>query len=404
LTNSATIRPAIGQIIKQTKTVCVGYTATESLGTVFEMFRQMCNDAIEIAIREKPKNRFRLIERAYPCLKEYGLHTHYILYKNKRRKSTPFVKKAFLKLDNQSYQLNHMMLRIPTTPRQFIFLTLRASDYHLSFIDNQSLKRGSITVTDHSVSVAFSREVESSEPLGYIGLDVNERNVTISATDGVARRFDELGEVVEIKERYKEIRAKISKRIRGDNRISRSLLSKYGKRERNRTTQRINRVTRQIVDYARERRLGIKMENLTHITRLFRKGNGLGTLLRGRMNNWVFGETQRQVEFKAKWDGIPVHFVNPKGTSSHCLCGSCVVRLADRKLFCQKCGITWDRDDLASKNIMACVVPQARPSKGSGEGERDGEGSTPLSGWREVGLGGDKPKSQQNQTKRSRMP
>jgi len=39
----------------------------------------MCNDAIRIALEEKPKNRFRLIELAYPRLKEYGLHTHYIL-------------------------------------------------------------------------------------------------------------------------------------------------------------------------------------------------------------------------------------------------------------------------------------------------------------------------------------
>jgi hypothetical protein len=58
----------------------------------------MCNDAIRIAIDEKPKSRFALIKKAYPRLKEYGLHTHYILsarevafaaYRNKERRSDP---------------------------------------------------------------------------------------------------------------------------------------------------------------------------------------------------------------------------------------------------------------------------------------------------------------------------
>ncbi len=86
------------------------------------------------------------------------------------------------------------------------------------------------------------------------------------------------------------------------------------------------------------------------------------------MNSWVFGETQRQIDYKARWVGIPDWYVNPRGSSSHCLCGSRVVPLGDRKLYCPVCDKTWDRDDLASKNIMACAVPQVRPLKGSDEG------------------------------------
>jgi hypothetical protein len=164
----------------------------------------MCNDAIRVAINQRPRNRFNLIKAAYPRLKEYGLHTHYILsacevaysvYRNKDRKKIPYVRKAFLKLDNQSYLLRHLLLRIPTTPRRFVFLTLNGSDYHTSFIDDPRLKRGSITVTEHTVSIAFSREVRQIEHPGYIGMDVNERNVTVSATNGYERLFTELGEV-----------------------------------------------------------------------------------------------------------------------------------------------------------------------------------------------------------------
>ena len=128
---------------------------------------------------------------------------------------------------------------------------------------------------------------------------------------------------------------------------------------------------------------GIKMEKLTGIRKLYKKGNGQGKSFRGRMNSWVFGETRRQVEYKSNWDGVPHSYINPKGTSSYCLCGSCVVPLADRKLYCPTCDKTWDRDDLASRNVMACVVPQDRPSKGSREGERGDDGSNPQSRWKE---------------------
>ena len=110
----------------------------------------MCNDAIRIAIKEKPKSRFRLIKQAYQRLKEYGLHTHYILsacevafttYSNKDRKANPYVKRAFLKITSQSYRLDHLILRIPTKrPRDYIYLTLQASDYHLSLIDDPTLR------------------------------------------------------------------------------------------------------------------------------------------------------------------------------------------------------------------------------------------------------------------------
>ncbi len=155
------------QDVQSVKAICLGYDASEELLSLFEEFRLMRNDAIRIALKEKPRSRFRLIELAYPRLKEYGLHTHYILsacevaysmFKNAKRRSDAYVRKRFIKLDSQTYALNHLVLRIPTRPRHFIYITLRASDYHLSFVDDPGLKRGSITLTDSLLAVAFSRK------------------------------------------------------------------------------------------------------------------------------------------------------------------------------------------------------------------------------------------------------
>jgi putative transposase len=155
------------------------------------------------------------------------------------------------------------------------------------------------------------------------------------------------------------------------------------RRQKNRTSQRFHKISKQIVRHAKESNLGIVMEDLKGIRKLYRKGNGQGRLFRGRMNSWSFYELQRQIEYKALWEGIPVTYVNPRGTSRNCPdCGSRVVPLQGRALFCTACDKTWDRDVLASLNIMAAsLVRAARPPTCSDEGEpqRQETVSNPLS-------------------------
>jgi len=356
--------------VRHVKAICFQYEASEELSLLFEVFRLMCNDAISIALKESPRSRFRLIELAYPRLKEYGLHTHYILsacevafsaYKDKKRRSRPYIRRPFIKLDNQTYTLNHLVVRIPTRPRRFIYLTLHASNYHISFASDPGLKRGSITLNDSMVAIAFSKETAEVETGGRIGIDVNEKNVTWADSSGVARKED-MSDVAELKERYRALRAKIAQRTSKDRRIRRGLLSKYGRREKHRTVQAIHRVSRRIVERAKANGQAIFMERLKGIRRLYRKGNGQGASFRGRMNSWTFREVQRQIEYKARWEGIPVRYVNPRGTSRKCpKCGSSLIELEGRRLMCPSCNQIEDRDVIGAENIMACAVPQARP-------------------------------------------
>jgi len=364
--------------MKTVKVLKFRYKASSELVLLFEDFRLMVNDAIRIALRyeeragERVRSRFALISLAYPRLKEYGLHTKYILsacevaysaYKNRNRKTGPYARRAFLKLDNQAYRLDYLLLRIPTAALTFIHLTLSGSNYHLSFLADENLKRCSVTITPSHVVIAFSREVEAVERVGNVGVDVNERNVTWSDSAGRTRKED-TSEVAEIKARYREARAKIAKRTQNDRRTQRTLLAKYGRRERDRTVQVLHRASKRLVEHAASNRFGIVMERLRGIRKLYRKGNGQGRNYRGRMNSWMFCEFQKQVEYKAAWLGVPVIYVNPSGTSRRCPeCGSRLVGVEGRLLRCPWCNKTGDRDVIASKNIMmACVVPQVRPS------------------------------------------
>ena len=72
------------------------------------------------------------------------------------------------------------------------------------------------------------------------------------------------------------------------------------------------------------------------------------------MNAWSFTELHRQIEYKARWESIPVIYVNPSGTSVKCsICGSRMKPDENRTLKCRSCGFTVDRDVNAARNILA---------------------------------------------------
>ena len=98
------------------------------------------------------------------------------------------------------------------------------------------------------------------------------------------------------------------------------------------------------------------MENIKGIRKLYRKGNGQGNDYRAKLNSWSFYELQRQIEYKARWEGIPVAYVAARGTSVNCsICGSRTIAYPNgrRTLFCPKCDVSVDRDVNAARNILA---------------------------------------------------
>src|SRR5438876_8368001 len=106
-----------------------------------------------------------------------------------------------------------------------------------------------------------------------------------------------------------------------------------------------------------QRRTAIVLENIEGIRSLYRKGNGQGRKYRGRMNGWSFGEAQRQIEFKARWAGLPVVCLSRRETRGSSLaCPRCGERLQSdktlkRKLWCGNCRNVMDRDMVAAINL-----------------------------------------------------
>ncbi len=210
----------------------------------------------------------------------------------------------------------------------------------------------SFTLTSSTVSLCIAREVPEKTCDGMVGIDRNLRNLTIGDEETVVH-YD-MSRTVMIAETTRRVLASFK---RNDARVRRQIGSKYGGRRRNRTLQIVHRTTKRLVTDAFQNRKALALEDIRGIRHLYRKGNWHGRSFRGMMNGWSFGEAQRQVEYKARWIGLPVVRLSRRETmGSSVTCPRCGERLQSdkhhaRELWCQECGVWMDRDVVAVVNL-----------------------------------------------------
>jgi IS605 OrfB family transposase len=138
---------------------------------------------------------------------------------------------------------------------------------------------------------------------------------------------------------------------RKDHRILREISEKYGKLQADKAQSKFHKITALIAKHARKQNAGIALEDIKGIRKLYRKENGQGTNYRSRPNSWTFGEFQRQIEYKAKSEGLRVNFVDARNASAKCsTCGNKLIPEESRMLQ-YRCGLFIDRDENATKNI-----------------------------------------------------
>jgi len=367
------------------KAVRQKYHASAELLALLEEFRRMVNVCIAVGIEQNVSSLKTLSSRAYSRLSR-DIPSDYRLgaisaatgilrnYRKatKRNPGTrvPYARKLML-TTWYGFKIQDNLLRLPVRPRQYIYLKL---DSHTLQVLS-ALKARSITLTPKSLSITYSKEIFEIKPDGYVGVDCNLDNVTTASTDNTIQTFD-MSKVTEIKSRYRYVKSRFQ---RNDTRIGTQVFSKYGEKQRNRVQPLFHNVSKRIVDDAKTRRCGIVMERLTGIRRLYRRGNFQSRNYRARMNSWSFGLLQRQIEYKARWEGVKVIYVPARNTSKRCsICGYKTLESTHRKLWCPRCGTILDRDENAARNLAAGGLrfsPNGPPGEAMVE-ERDPENTT----------------------------
>ncbi len=350
----------------------------------------MVNHAIKICLDEGIRGRLRLRNRIYKEFQQrYAVVSCYpycvaevawsIAKKHKRWHRRPFASRLMMKIDAANYSLNYSIISLPFRKGQRILIPLEYGDWQRSFLMDTTLKRGSVTITDSAIVVAYSKQTSLVEPLRKVGIDINEKSTVLS--DGT--KYD-LSEVARLHTEY-GVRRRDSYASHPQDR---KLKQKFAgsQRERERANQFLHRISKQVVEGAKGDRQAIVLERLRGIRYAHQRGNGEGKARRGRISLWPFRQLQGYIEYKAKWEGVQVEYVSPSRTSQTCQeCGfvNRKLKLTDRSWRCPQCGCQLDRDLNAAINIerrgkipcLGVVRPEAR---GMNEAVKGNGTTTPI--------------------------
>ncbi|NJE61230.1 RNA-guided endonuclease TnpB family protein [Thermococcus sp. 21S7] len=359
----------------------------EGLDELFETYREIVNFLITYAFENNITSFYRLkketyksLRRGYPELPSHYLYTGcqmataiFKSFRKRRKKGKakgkPVFKKEVIMLDDHLFKpdLEKGTVKL-STPNGRIQLEFYPAKYHEKFRDWKVGQAWLVrTPKGTFLNIVFSKEVEVKEPKAFVGVDLNENNVTLSLPNGEFLQI--ITHEREIRTSYFVKRRKIQRKIRTGKK-RKELLEKYGQRERNRLNDLYHKLANKIVELA-EKYGGIALEDLTKIRDSIR----YSAEMNGRLHRWSFRKLQSIIEYKAKLKGVRVVFVNPAHTSSLCpVCGGKLSPNGGRVLKCSNCGFEADRDVVGSWNVRlkalkmwgVSVSPESPPMKMGG--------------------------------------
>ena len=333
---------------------------------MFNLYKQLVNGLLNYAFLRNITSFKRLkAEKYFEMRGKYpNLPSHYVytacqmtcsIYKSfrklkrkgKAKGDKPVFRKDVIMLDDILFtlKLDDWVVSI-ATPNGRVKLKLLHGKYHEKF---KYWKIGQAWLikrnNDLFLNVVFSKEVEVEKPINVIGVDVNENNVTIAKPNDFERRVT--GEK-NIRIAYFLKRRRIQSKIKGGE-IRRKLLAKYGEREKNRVLDVYHVVANWVVKEALKSNSAIALEDIKNI----RKRIKFSREMNGRLHRWSFRKLQKIIEYKAKLNGIPVVYIDAKGTSTYCpICGAKLSPNGQyRTMKCKRCGLKADRDIIGAWNI-----------------------------------------------------
>src|SRR5712692_4860701 len=337
-------------------------------------FRLLVNESIRTALRDDIRSRARLarfayqdLSRAHKVHKQYipsafdvalaALKSHRRRLKKGKRSSVPYMRRLMLKAENQSYWLDRETgrLRIPIRGTEGVQFHLPLSAWHRSLLSDSSWTLGSLTVVPGKIILVVRREAQKAyEPKGAIALDTNEDSLdgVVASDEGMVPTRLPLGGVRRIQQTHFRRRRRLAAKKAHDRRVMRRLLNREGRRERNRVRQRLHFVSKRLVQFAKNGKAAIVLEDLT-----LHGAGGRSRRMNRRLSSWPRGEVHRQIEYKAALIGVPVIKVNPQWTSK--TCPACGARRRDRvgkDFVCLMCDWEMDRQINAGLNILKTAL------------------------------------------------
>jgi putative transposase len=283
----------------------------------------------EYAIRTK--------SRSSADVKHIGLKSviaNQILKKYSTNKRAKKVRHVLLTIPNQAIKVNK--------ENKTINISCLKLELNYQFKDNfEKINQIELDREYAFVSVTIP-EQELVKVTGYLGVDLNTTGHNVVVGDPVTGKVLRMGKSCEhVHTKYKNMRKDLQKKGKFGR------LKKIKGRESRIIRDKNHKMSRKIVDMAKELNRGIKLEALDGIRQTAKSSR----YSRYGLNSWSFYQLQQMIEYKAKLLGIPVERIDPQYTSQECSrCG--LLGNRNGKIFqCPHCNHVENADVNASFNI-----------------------------------------------------
>ncbi|MCD6381026.1 MAG: transposase [Candidatus Odinarchaeota archaeon] len=277
------------------------------------------------------------------------------LHNRGKAKSKPKITKKTVYIKTTLFSYGNGILKISIEPnKRYLEVDLRDYDWIPKDFD----KIGGLILTEGELIITVKREVRFEEPKCWTSFDINLTNIT-ALINGNIVRYD-LKKLYHFHRIYEIKRKKIQKLSKHKPKTANRLMKKYSKREKNRVKDLMHKLTTKITRELADLKSGAILENLKNIkSRILNKSRNLNR----KLSKWNARRFQFMLEYKLKWLGLPVKYVNPKNSSKTCpLCSGRMATYEGRLMKCEKCGFNADRDVIAVLNLQmwgSGVTPKA---------------------------------------------
>jgi IS605 OrfB family transposase len=321
---------------------------SKSLIETLKECNKVCNDISNTAWQNKAFNKFKLHHLVYHSIKKSSKLSAQSLvrcigkvadsYKPDKKTQRRFKPLGAITYDTRilSYNIEKQIASIWSVNGRLKISFVCHNLKYLPYIKGEAdliYKKGKFYLFQ-TVEVPEENIKDVEE---FIGVDFGIINL---ATTSNGKSFSGK-QVDDVRQRMTTLKKALQKR--GSKSAKRHLKKLSGKeRKFKKNTNHI--ISKQIVKCAKDTNKGIALENLK------------GFKVSVRKAQWAFDELRQFITYKARLNGIPVVFVNPKNTSrtcSHCGYISKSNRKTQSEFVCVQCGFSLNADINSALNIAS---------------------------------------------------
>ena len=267
------------------------------------------------------------------------------LYNRGKAGTRPRITSRTVYIKNTLFSYRDGVLKISIEPnRRYLEVDLR----EYNWIPRDFDRIGGLILAEGELIVTLKREVKPRRPKSWASFDVNLTNIT-ALIDGKVVRYN-LKQLYHVHRVYENKRRKIQKFSKHKPKTAKRLMEKYSRRERNMAKDFMHKLTTKIARELSRAKSGAILENLKGIKgRILHRSKDLNR----RLSKWNARTFQFMLEYKLKWLGLPVKYVNPRNSSKTCpLCSGRMATYGGRLMKCEKCNLILDRDVVAVLNLQ----------------------------------------------------